>query len=362
LTEVQQRERFAYLTALRGLAALIVAGGHVLGMPPPDHPSTTFFGASWGERLAWPWLFGRQMVWLFLILSGFALFWSESSRRSRNDSDVSWRRFAARRAWRIGPTYYAAVIFSLIVLACGRDVMLSPSQSLNTSIPVTPAGLLSHLFLLHNLSDVWILQISPPLWSIAIEVQLYLLLPLCFLRFWRSKPYIPVLFLIIVTHLIDRLTNTYLFGLMEWFGLGIVLAWALRASPIKRRWMFGTLSAVILVIAVLAGPAFGGGVVGKVLWALGLTFMIVTLHGDTRINWNGPLGRAIARLGEVSYSLYAIHFPIALAVWWAVGRITDVQLMQRALMVVISAPLILLVTLILYSVVERPSTEKAKSI
>lgn len=134
--ESTSRSRFSYLTVLRGIAALGVVGGHVIGMVPPDHSYENIFLATNSQRVIWPLLFGGEMVWLFLFISGFSLFYSENLRRKKAQR-VSWKSYFMRRAIRIAPTYYFGFFLGLMILVLGRDIKVDPSLSLNTSTPVT---------------------------------------------------------------------------------------------------------------------------------------------------------------------------------------------------------------------------------
>lgn len=352
----------AYVTALRGAAALVVAVGHTMSMPPPDHPPGTFFDATWGERALWPFRFGGQMVCLFLLVSGFALYWSEEGRRVRTGQGSSLGQFTARRMWRIAPTYYLALGLALVILFAGQTMAISPSESLDTSTPVTITGFLTHAVFLHNLDPQWVHQISPPLWSLAIEVQLYFLFPILFLGIWRKNPIMPVITLIIMTHLVDKITNTSLFGLMEFFGAGALLAWFLRDRKMTqpRVYLFGAL--IVFTIGMYLGPGSSDGLIGRCLWLAAFSLLVIGLHQSPGLTWRSPLGRTMIKIGEVSYSLYAIHFPIALAVWWAVGRFDLSRWQQVVLMLLVGGPPIWLITILVHRFIERPSTMKSQAI
>ena len=127
--------RQRYIDGLRGLAALVVAVGHTWGMVPPDHPPFTLLNADAEHLLLWPWLFGKQMVWLFILLSGFALYWSEESRRWSGRDATSLRTYFGRRAWRILPTYYVSLGLGALVTVALEALLVAPSPSLRTYSP-----------------------------------------------------------------------------------------------------------------------------------------------------------------------------------------------------------------------------------
>ena len=100
------RRRLAGLDGVRGLAALFVVVNHVFLRAFPGYPvDKAPFWAAW-------FIYGRFAVVVFIVLSGFSLALSPARHGWRLDA-VS--RFASRRARRILPPYWAALVFSLAV-------------------------------------------------------------------------------------------------------------------------------------------------------------------------------------------------------------------------------------------------------
>lgn len=112
--------------------------------------------------------FGAQGVSLFFALSGFLLsipFWRYIAKQSMR---VNLRDFFRRRVLRIYPAYLVAVM----IYATLHDT--------DHSVLVRLAHVVTHLALVHNAFEVTVFNLSAPLWSVATEFQLYLLLPLVF--------------------------------------------------------------------------------------------------------------------------------------------------------------------------------------
>lgn len=155
----------AYITGLDGLrafAAMMVFAFHAWGHSgKPDLP---FQIKGMELKLADAFNFGASGVTLFFVLSGFLLsqtFWSQL----RDGTEIDLREYFVRRFLRIYPAYF------VVVVICGLfyDTAHPPLARL--------VQVVSHLLLIHNLSEVTVLNISAPLWSVATEFQLYLLLP-----------------------------------------------------------------------------------------------------------------------------------------------------------------------------------------
>ena len=353
--------RLAFIDGLRGIAALVVAMGHIIGMVPPDHPTTTFVRATLGEKLIWPWLFGGPMVWLFILVSGFALTWSEESRIASGRGRSSLRVFARRRAWRILPTYYVSLLLGLLVVLGFGRILVRPSPSLDTFEPVTLAGVLSHLGLVHNLDPNWVHQINPPLWSIAVEAQLYLLFPVLAWAMFRWRPYLPVLVLLVATKIANHVSPVQLFGLITWFVAGSVLAYVLRRHHASRPWLLAT-AGLAGILGLYRGPAQATTQTGQPIWLIAFVALVAALAGARPGRLNVATWKRTVLLGRSSYSLYAVHFPIAVLVWAVVGRLELPHAASVLLMIAVAAPTSLAAATVSYRFVEGPSLGRVQAV
>jgi peptidoglycan/LPS O-acetylase OafA/YrhL len=146
------------LESLRGVAMLLVLLFHIDAFLRIPYASTKFVAVS-------PWLAflraGHTGVSLFFVLSAFLLslplFTAAASRRR-----LSLRRYAVRRALRILPLYYTAVVVAIVVSA----------KSVGDAVAELP------YFLFLNFLAPPLLPYSSVWWSLFTEVQFYLLLPL----------------------------------------------------------------------------------------------------------------------------------------------------------------------------------------
>jgi peptidoglycan/LPS O-acetylase OafA/YrhL len=119
-----------------------------------------------GLDLTFVWYYLESGVILFFVLSGFLLFlpYANAILDARPLPDV--RRFYQRRALRILPAYW--VCLAILVL-----VQL-PSYLSRAGVK----DVLVHLTLIHNLFPIFNQAIEGPFWTLAVEAQFYLLLPL----------------------------------------------------------------------------------------------------------------------------------------------------------------------------------------
>lgn len=357
LSTSMPKRRLRFIDGLRGVAALVVAAGHILGMVGPDRPVIPIWKADALGMVLWPWTFGGPAVWLFIMLSGFTLYWTEESRRFDGRGATPFRVYWQRRFWRILPTYYVALAFgALVVLGLGW-LLIAPSPSLQTYEPVTLGGVLTHLFMVHNLDPAWRTQIVPPLWSIAVEMQLYLLFPLLFLLRRKLTVYGVAAGLVLVVFALNQVASFPVFELVEWFVMGAILAHILR-----RRQVPAPVAMVTAVAALGIGfarvPALSGRLEQGV-WLIAFAALIAWLFAREG-RWNVLESKPVLWLGERSYSLYAVHFPVALLCWAFVGRLELSRMEHVVCIAVLGMTASLFVATASYRWIEVPSLERSR--
>jgi peptidoglycan/LPS O-acetylase OafA/YrhL len=161
------RARLSGLDGIRGLAASYVVVNHVFERAFPGYPVDH---APWWA--GW-FIYGRFAVVVFIVPSGFSLALSPARHGWRLDG-VS--RFARRRARRILPAYLGALAFSL---AIAWLLVPQPGQGRPDTRSVLVNGLLVQN-LVHAPSP------NRSFWSMAVEAQLYVALPLLLLLVRRA--------------------------------------------------------------------------------------------------------------------------------------------------------------------------------
>src|SRR5690242_2394860 len=179
-TREQTRLRLAGLDGLRGLAALFVVINHIFLRTFPGYPRDRApFWAGW-------FIYGRFAVVVFIVLSGFSLALSPARHRWRLDGIA---RFARRRARRILPAYWAALVFSLAVAWL---IVPPPGQPVPGARSVLVNGLL-----VQNL--VGAPSPNRSFWSMAVEAQLYFAFPLLLLlvRRWGAPAMVATVTLVV---------------------------------------------------------------------------------------------------------------------------------------------------------------------
>jgi peptidoglycan/LPS O-acetylase OafA/YrhL len=357
LTTTTPKRQIKFINGLRGLAALIVAAGHIIGMVGPDHPVVPIWKADALGLVLWPWTFGGPAVWLFIMLSGFTLYWSEETRLISGRGATPFRVYCQRRLWRIVPTYYAALALGAVVVLGFGWILLAPSPSLQTYEPVTLGGIVSHLFMVHNLNPEWRTQVVPPLWSIAVEMQLYLLFPMLFLLRRKLTVYGVAAGLVLISFALNQVASFPIFELVEWFVVGSVLAHILRRRQVPA-WAAMAVALVALAVGFARVPAISGRLEQGV-WLVAFAALIAWMfarEGRRNLLESKPA----LWLGERSYSLYAVHFPIALLCWAFVGRLDLSRIEHIIGIVLLGMAASLAAASASYKWIEVPSLDKSR--
>lgn len=144
------------LDSLRGLAVLLTVVFHSWY----QLPGTVAKGKT---PYDYPLFFGRTGVHLFFVLSGFLLFLPYAKWIANRASQPSVMLFYKRRILRVGPAYWVSL---LILMAFG---------------PYTLSALVdfvAHVFFAANAHYTTVFSVNGVYWTMAIEVQFYVILPL----------------------------------------------------------------------------------------------------------------------------------------------------------------------------------------
>lgn len=256
---------------------------------------------------------------LFLVLSAFLLSRLLLLEHSKT-TVVDVKNFFIRRALRIWPLYFAFVTASLIYALSVH------------SMPVkeTIGWYLAHVTFTQNLAasvhSYSPLPFAGQLWTIALEEQVYLLMPIfigAYLREadarWLSK----VLIAAVVAFIIMRISvvmlgrqhpyvwvsplrsDTFLFGVF----LGLCTSVGSTARRSKSTVLFAG-AAAMAALSIWVGPPGGSSVAEVIIYPInGLTCCLLISAVDNSTFASKVLGSAPMRhLGKISYGIYVFHF------------------------------------------------------
>ncbi len=340
------------LDGLRGIAVAWVIAFHVyalrakLGDPWVDlMASSRFLEPVVGA--------GYLGVDLFFLISGFLLALPWFVHAAQGKPAPAALGFYARRVRRIVPAYYVQIVILFVVVL---PLLRGPGYW-RSDLYVYLYNAVAHAFFLHNTTPLTSgsMEVNGALWTLAVEAQFYILIPLLvplFVR-WTHAALAACFALAALWHIgvdsgLDGIVTAEMVLGARWgwpelivrylllhqlpsylahFALGIVLghAW-LRwraAQPPRVEEALVSVAAACALAVLYRFMAIDGRMLGELTWIVAplclaiLLFRAVTtrLRFVQRLLARGPL----ASLGRISYSAYLYHLPLLLA-WNAHAR------------------------------------------
>lgn len=292
--------RIPELDALRGLSALLIVALH-LGLGPTC-PA-----------------FARA-VDLFFVLSGYLITATILEHRA---APRFLRNFYARRALRIWPIYYLALL--------GFAFLINPIRDR----PHRLDGLWAHLTYTQNLPYYWGDRIPPfspwfrHTWTLAIEEQFYLLWPLLAMR--AGRRWLAVAALALIAGPIAARTQWppwLLLTRCDGFAFGALLAIVPAGSFARHRGRWSSAFALLGIAAsaaIVSGDAISaalvsrwpilGGPLGYSVSETAYNALCGAIVGLTLSQAGRPALRplrfpALCYVGTISYGLYLYHIPL----------------------------------------------------
>lgn len=317
----QVLRRLPALDAVRVIGALAVVGHHV-GFATGRNTGDAAIGA-WLSRL-------DVGVAVFFVLSGFLLFRPYAHAQATYQRPPAAGRYLWRRATRILPAYWVAVVICLLVLPQNRDATTGDWLRHATLTQIYQHGQLKH-----GISQTW---------SLATEVSFYLLLPVLAALLLGRRPRPDRVSRIGVAALVVTGAWVALMGLgvldlglhtmwlpsyAGWFGAGMALASAHVAlntgAGTRWRWLDDlgraplacwAIALAALAVATtpvtgprdLAEPTAGEFATKLVLYLVVAVLLIIPVAFGPQTRTKSVFDSVLGRwLGRVSYGLFLWH-------------------------------------------------------
>lgn len=361
--QVIRGRRDEALDGLRGIAALLVVFFHCgveLRFPPIVLP-------------------GFSGVHLFFVLSGYLISRPFLARLLAGEALPSWRKYCARRFMRIYPTYFAALVVFVGMRIAGH-----------LHIP-TPRDVLLHMLLLFNWgTPAEFLSINIAMWTLAIESQFYVILPIASSvakrfapgpgrlgAFWLGSSMVLVGWVSRCVEYSRSIPGTPRFRLpfsfLDLFAMGIFVAYfeLTRASLLRNRPpLRGLLS--LLALALLFGTnawlvlSGGGDWLSPPTLALaclyptfacaGFALMLLLVVTRTQDNVAVLTAAPLVFVGQISYSMYLFHLGVGYFLLTRLPTAMGLWLGARPLLYALAqlGPVVV-VSYLVYRAIELPS-------
>lgn len=305
------------LDGLRGTAAFAVTIAHCLGVYADSRPIEGV--ARTGVHLLMS--FGHPSVVLFYVLSGFVLHVAHARA-----GGTSYAAFLLKRFFRIYPALAVALLAALALHALAPTSPAADLGAWTNFNSVYPTGL---VMALRNLLLVGVTEadrlLDPVSWSLSIEVRFSILFPLLAGLLGRTplgfvllsaSAYAVSLFMLasLGMHPPYQIGATWLGAVavtlfyLPGFCAGMLAAHVHLSRPMSEVKLPLPVE-IVAIGAMLIIAKVGDSDLVTALVATAL-IVIATFDGLMRRLLSGPIARF---LGQVSYSLYLVHFPILMA-------------------------------------------------
>lgn len=350
--------RLAYVDTLRGFAALWVFLLHIHGywldnVRPPKLSGDGLLVRVMG--------FGGAGVDIFIVLSGFCL--TLPLIRDGRVRRLDPRRFFRRRAYRLLPAYYAAVI-----LVMGLELVPALRERL-VARDLTQFDVWTHLTLTFPFFGDTLGAVNGSLWSISLEATLYLGFPLLLLvhRRWGLRGVMVTtggvalvwavfgLWWAGQVHPAGLVPSTDKLFPARWFqfALGLWAATLVRSPRPEHRLRAAVALPLALAVGLIGYAAGWGPASALGFGVVAVCLLVLLAHVPARRFEAGPL-RWLTALGVISYSFYLLHQPVLLLTAglaqfgeWGLGLTTLVALG-------VAGTTTVLVAAVFYHFIEKP--------
>lgn len=287
---------------------------------------------------------GVVAVIVFYLLAGYvvAQLWQRWQDQPR-----ACQRFYADRCWRILPQYLAALVLALLAWRLGaQSPFLSRSPGfvdLAANFSILPLN-----YYMYTGQDAFTL--IPPAWSLAAELQFYLLAPLLLmlpasrilLVFGASL----LIFLLAQARILDldHLGYRLLPGMLFIFLAGVLIRQQAQRASIRA--LLGSLWCCLLIYLAWLLAA-GAQAPYNIEVALGLLIGLPLVAGLAHHSPVGRLKTINSRLGILSYGIFLYHFPVI----WLLQLAPSIHGVQQVFAVVIIS---ILTALLGHLIIEKP--------
>ncbi|HWX01922.1 acyltransferase [Collimonas sp.] len=364
--------RIKDIELLRGIAVLFVLF---------EHTRFNLFGQP-SEILAF--IYTHFGFWngvdLFFAISGFVIARDLIPRLNRSDSRESFFAIAAkfwvRRAWRLWPT--AWLWLALLLVATVAFKKSGIFSSLQVNLEGSLAGLLNYMnfrVMLKFGHD----ELGPttPYWSLSLEEQFYLLLPLL-VFVCRRRLSLVLIVLVVLQFFASRHQSLFLMLVRsDALLLGVLLAiWSKRDSyrrlePVfLKSWKWAGFIPLVILLACLA--KIGSPQYQEFRFWVGIVALIsivlvwLASYDADYLMPDNLLKRILLWVGSRSYALYLTHMPAYLMsrqIWfWIAPTDTIFDHTYNLRLALTAAVLVVLFSELNYRFIETPLRARGKRI
>jgi len=281
------------IQVLRAVAVILVVIYHVF----PDKLPSGYFGVD-----------------IFFVISGFLM----AAIYQDNGDKSYYKTFYKKRFLRIVPAYFVVILFSTVI---GAFIVLPHEHNLLFSQSLSSILFIPNIYFFWSGETYFDNVAFRPLlhlWSLGVELQFYLLVPVCMWIYRKNRAFFYSMALVsIITCLvmveISSKTAFYLLPFRMWeFFFGFVIALNIRSNVASQ----GSAKALYSFLALLfiVGIAFYNSDLANHPQTLAVLVCFAT---SVILKFSVPnkyldnfLMNFLEKVGKYSYSLYLVHYPL----------------------------------------------------
>ena len=363
VSQVNFSRRIYALDGLRGLAALVVVIHHhfltipwfsqreLNPVPPFEYPRNfsdyRFLLEYTPLRLIHS---GSEAVVLFFVISGYVLIFSLEN---------NFASYVRRRLFRL----YIPILGSLLLAVLLLLFFPRQTNQLNSDWVNSQVFKISNLELMR---DIWVLdgstKLASHLWSMRLEILFSLFIMIFAGIKFKTDSRLFLCFVSLMFALIFSGSETSL-SLLNYLPIFIAGTCLHMLRKTKRFVYFRLILGVNILISFWYFAAFGIHLnLGShnLLMTIGALIIVDVCRSDSNKIICFLESKRIQILGKYSYSLYLVHLPILLSVWFRFG--TPMGLSDFIVQVTLSTILIIIFTKGIYILFELPALKYSRKV
>ncbi len=319
--------------------------------------------------------YGHQAVLFFFVLSGFVIHLKYAKNIVANGSPAfNVKDYLVKRIKRIYPPFLLAMLITFVLDHIGSNlnhIILyngnAQDEILNEIVEKKHdlVTLIGNLFFIRT-EDIGVWGSNGPSWSLKYEWWFYMIYPALIYVNKRSifKSSLLIIILFISGVAIDTgeksfFADTLKYLLIWWLGMLLADIYNKRVT-IKHFYLAFLVLLLPLLVIADSKSVYLSFFTSDFLWGLGFFGLLnVFFYFQERgfvFNWT----QRLQWLGDCSYTLYIIHFPILFFLHGIVLRYTN-NIMPKTMVFIFPGIIICLVSAyLLHFVVEKPFTTKRR--
>lgn len=301
-------------------------------------------------------------VYIFFVISGFILGMPFAAHHLKAEKKVSLKSYFLRRLSRLEPPYILVMMgMTILLVILGYHTWKEILPHFGASI------FYLHSIIFHSWSII-----NPPVWTLEIEVQFYILAPLLAYLFFSIKGKFvrraTIVSFILGVMLLQQyfdVMNTYtiltILAHIQFFLIGFLVAdiylmeWG---NGIRKHALFNYISILALVFAFWIW-SWDYNLLSRLLF---ITSLFLLAYSSFRATWFNRFITFpwITAIGGMCYTIYLVHLPIIeFMIQFSKNlHLTDIFTINFLLQLLILTPILMVVSIIYFLLIEKPCMHK----